>query len=303
MKTLTALTVSALTFGLINFLAQTSAFPARPEIIYEGDSLYHHITITQSDSERCMLFGRYKDRRQTCVSLIDPDVPVLEYAAMMFAGFFHRPDTKEIALIGLGGGYIPSIFRKYLPDVELDVVEVDPKVAKLAGKYFGFKTSEKIGLTIADGRQYLKRTPKRYGQIWLDAFNSDYIPIHMTTREFLLTAKSRLTEGGILMANVHNNTKLFDAQVLTFRSVFKSVYVYTGTEGRNSVIVAADEPVTKPDRVYERILKFGGRLGKIDLTAQMEKYSPDLVVEEAEILTDDYNPANLWLHRKKGGQR
>ena len=303
MKTLTALTVSALMFGLMNFLAQTSAFPARPEVIYEGDSLYHHITITQSDSERCMLFGRYTGKRQTCVSLIDSNTPVLEYTAMMFAGFLHRPDTKTAALIGLGGGYIPSIFGKYLPDVELDVVEVDPKVVELAGKYFGFKTSEKIELTIADGRQYLKRTPKRYDQIWLDAFSGDYIPIHMTTREFFLAAKSRLAEGGILVANVHNNTKLFDAQVLTFRSVFKFVYVYTGTEERNSVIVAADESVTKPDRINERILRLGGRIGKIDLIAQAEKHSPDLVVEEAKILTDDYNPANLLLHRKKGSKR
>ena len=303
MKTLTALTVLALTFFLVTFLAGSSVNAGGPKIIYERDSLYHHITITQSDSELCMLFGRYKDMRQTCLNRIDPDIPVLEYTAMMFVGFVHRPDTKTAALIGLGGGYIPSIFGKYLPEVELDVVEVDPKVVELARKYFGFKTSEKVGLTIADGRQFLKRTPKRYDQIWLDAFNSDYVPVHMTTREFFLAAKSRLTEGGILVANVHNNTKLFDAQVLTFRSVFKSVHVYTGTEGGNSIIVAAGESVTKPDRIDERILRFGGRISKIDLAAQMEKHSPDLVIEEAEILTDDYNPANLWLHRKKGGKR
>ncbi|MBW2624496.1 MAG: fused MFS/spermidine synthase [Deltaproteobacteria bacterium] len=303
MKILSALIVSALTVCLMNLLAGSPVSAGGPRIIYERDSLYHHITITQSDSELCMLFGRYKDRRQTCLNRIDPDIPVLEYTAMMFVGFVHRPDTKTAALIGLGGGYMPLIFREYLPHVELDVIEVDKKVVELAKEYFGFRETDTVRLTIADGRQYLKKTPRLYDQIWLDAYNGDYIPVHLTTREFLRTTKARLHKNGVVVANVHNGSQLFDAQVMTFRSVFTSVFVYNGTENGNSIIVATENSDSEPTDIVHNALQFGGRIGMIELRAQMEKYTPNPALKETRILTDDYNPANLLHHRKKGGKR
>ena len=302
MKTLTALIVSALAIFLITFSAASPVIAGGPKIIYERDSLYHHITITQSDSELCMMFGRYKDRRQTCLNRIDPDIPVLEYTAMMFVGFVHRPDTKTAALIGLGGGYMPLIFRDYLPQVELDVIEVDKKVVELAEKYFGFKETDTVRLTVVDGRQYLKKTPRYYDQIWLDAFNGDYIPVHLTTREFLETAKARLNKNGIIVANVHNGSQLFDAQVTTFRSVFRNVFIYNGTENGNSIIVATANSDSNPSQIRHNALRFDGHIGMIELDAQMEKYSPDPAIKETRILTDDYNPANLMHLRKKGNK-
>ncbi|MFC1534703.1 spermidine synthase [Thermodesulfobacteriota bacterium] len=280
-------------------MTESSSFSFDGKILYERDSVYHHISIIQSDSDLCMLFGRYQDQRETCISLFDPDMPVLEYTAMMFVGLLYKPETENVALFGLGGGYIPSIFRKYLPHIEMHVIEIDPMVFKLAKKYFGFEVSNNINLTIADGRQYLKRTTKLFDQIWLDAFNSDYIPTHMTTKEFFLVAKSRLKVNGIVVANIHNDSKLFDAQVLTIRSVFQHVYIYNGNESRNSIIVASDNPTSTHEKILGQITRFNGKIGKIDLSVQGKKYSPNVSITPMKILTDDYNPANLWLHKKR----
>ena len=73
-----------------------------------------------------MIFGRQRDLRQTCIDLAKPDASVFEYTSMMFAGFLFRPDAKKVCLIGLGGGYIPTVFRMHLPQVRLRTVEVDP---------------------------------------------------------------------------------------------------------------------------------------------------------------------------------
>ena len=45
--------------------------------------------------------------------------------------------------------------------------------------------------------------------------------------------------------------------------------------------------------------RLGGRIGAIDLVAEVGKCKVPPSVKKAPILTDDYNPANLLLMKKK----
>jgi len=283
--------------ALLFFLtAPQTAAPESEKTLYEGDSIYNHITVRQAGSNRCMIFGRHRDQRQTCVSLARPDESVFEYTAMMFVGFRFLPETRSVCLIGLGGGYIPSVFRMHLPGVRLQSVEVDPLVVRLAEQHFQFRLAPGQDLAVNDGRQYLRRSTGTFDQIWIDAFNSDYIPAHMTTREFLELCRSRLTRNGVVVQNAHNSNQLFDAQVTTFRSVFRHVYVFEGTKSSNSIIVAAQEPRYQPPGLCgERCLS---RIGPLDLIREARKYNPRPTIRKEKILTDDFNPANLLLYRK-----
>jgi spermidine synthase len=290
--------------GII-FLMCLYLLPAPPaqaaadDTLYEGDSIYHHITISQNGGERCMIFGRKRDLRQTCVNLAKPDDSIFEYTAMMFAGFLFRPDAKKVCLIGLGGGYVPTVFRMHLPQVQLQSVEVDPLVEKLAKQYFSFAVPAGQTLAIDDGRQFLKKSRERYDQIWLDAFNSDYIPAHMTTKEFLKLVRSRLNEGGIVVQNVFGGNNLYDAQIATFRSVFAKVFVFEGQKSGSCIIIASDRPACEPAGLRKQAEKWGGKIGRIDLIAEAGKCRIAPVPKDAPILTDDYNPANLLLMQKK----
>jgi spermidine synthase len=270
---------------------------AETQILYEGDSIYNHIRITQDGQERCMLFGRYRDERQTCLDMSKSDISVFEYTGMMFVGFLFQPESKDVALIGLGGGYVPTVFNLHLPDIRLDTIEIDPLVYKLAGKFFSLKETAMQKFIIADGRQYLKKTNRRYDQLWIDAFNTDYIPVHMTTREFLQLAKSRLTQNGIVLQNVHNTNRLFDAQVATFRAVFRQVFIFNGTRSGNAIVVGADNPLFKPPD-FKRTPESRSMIGEINLFEEAGKYAPAAEIRKAGVLTDDYNPANLLLHQR-----
>jgi spermidine synthase len=281
------------------FAATTAGAATDDRTLYEGDSIYHHITIRQEGGERCMIFGRQRDLRQTCIDLAKPDASVFEYTSMMFAGFLFRPDAKKVCLIGLGGGYIPTVFRMHLPQVQLRTVEVDPLVEKLAKQYFRFAAPSGQTLSIDDGRQFLKKSKERYDQIWLDAFNSDYIPAHMTTKEFLQLAKLRLNEGGIVIQNVFGDNKLYDAQIATFQAVFARVFVFEGQKTGSCIIVASDKPACEPATLRREAEKWGGKIGRIDLITEAGKCRVAPVRKNAPILTDDFNPANLLLMQKK----
>jgi spermidine synthase len=291
--------------GII-FLACLYLLPAPPvqaatddQTLYEGDSIYHHITIRQDGGKRCMIFGRQRDLRQTCIDLAKPDTSIFEYSSMMFAGFLFRPDAKKVCLIGLGGGYIPTVFRMHLPQVQLQSVEVDPLVEKLAKQYFSFAVPPGQTLAIDDGRQFLKKSRERYDQIWLDAFNSDYIPAHMTTKEFLQLAKSRLNEGGIVIQNLFRWNNLYNAQIATFQAVFAKVFVFEGQKSGSCIIVASDRPACEPEGLRKQAKISGGRIGRIDLVAEVGKCKIAPALKNAVVLTDDFNPANLLLMQKK----
>ena len=272
---------------------------AQNQTLYEGDSIYHHITVRQDGTQRCLIFGRQSALRQTCIDLDQPETSVFEYTSLMFAGFLFRPEAKNVCLIGLGGGYIPLVFRKYLPQVRLRIVEVDPQVDKLARQYFGFTVPEGHTISIDDGRQFLKRNTERYDQVWLDAFNSDYIPAHLTTKEFLQLVKSRLTDGGIVVQNLFCGNRLYDAQIATIRTVFAKVFVFEGQRSGSCIIVASDRPAVEPAGLKRQAERFGGRIGPIDLMAEVGKCKAAPTVRKAPVLTDDYNPANLLLMEKK----
>jgi spermidine synthase len=275
------------------------ALAAAEDILYEGDSIYHHITIRQDGGERCMIFGRQRDLRQTCIDLAKPDTSIFEYSSMMFAGFLFRPDAKKACLIGLGGGYIPTVFRMHLPQVQLQTIEVDPLVDKLARQHFSFTVPAGQALAIDDGRQFLKKSKERYDQIWLDAFNSDYIPAHLTTKEFLQLVRERLSAGGIVIQNVFCGNHLYDAQVATIKSVFSKVFVFQGQKSGSCIIVASDRPACEPAGLRRQAEKWGGKIGPIDLIAEAGKCKVATAPKKAPILTDDFNPANLLLMQKK----
>ena len=58
----------------------------------------------------------------------------------------------------------------------------------------------------------------------LDAFDHEYIPEHMLTREFLLEIKSLLAPNGVLAANTFATSRLYDFESATYYSVFGTFY-------------------------------------------------------------------------------
>ena len=87
-------------------------------------------------------------------------------------------------MIGLGGGVLPRFLNEVYPDIEIDVVEVDPRVTELARRYFGFKESPRLRVFEDDGRAFVKQRGHKYDMVFLDAFKGGSVPYHFKTVEF-----------------------------------------------------------------------------------------------------------------------
>ena len=216
---------------------------------------------------------------------------------MAFAGLAIKPDPSRVLILGLGGGTLADVFATLFPAIEIDAVEIDPAVIKMARRYFGF--AERPGTTVhaRDGRVFVRRAlrdDKRYDYIVLDAFNGDYIPEHLMTQEFLEECRSLLTDDGVLVANTFSSSRLYDSESVTYEAAYGSFLNLRRRNG-NRVIIAAAEELPVMATMQANIAAVDADLERfgIDLTEILSLDRGRDWRAHARILTDEYAPANL----------
>lgn len=288
-------------FKSLMVLASLLAAGAGAQAIYQEKSMYRNILVyEEAGGLRCMKFGRQDAGKQTCISLQNPNALVLNYTRMLLGALYLQPEPKKILIIGLGGGVLPTALQKILPQAQIDSVELDPSVAKVAKQFFGFSPAAQSAVVIEDGRVYVKRAQKqgkKYDLVILDAFDQVYVPEHMLTREYLLEVKSLLAPGGVLAANTFSASKLYDAESATYASAFGPFYNLK-TENRvilasNGALPAMAQIKAHAQQVEPKLKVFGtGRDWLLPLFSSDVQWPAD-----TRLLTDQYSPANL-LNRK-----
>ena len=111
---------------------------------------------------------------------------------------FVRPSAKNMLVIGLGTGALPSALAK--AGIRADVVEIDPAVASYAQQYFGFRPTGEI--YVEDARTFIRTTTKKYDVIVHDTFTGGSTPEHLLSAEVLRRLRELLTPGGVLALNM-----------------------------------------------------------------------------------------------------
>jgi spermidine synthase len=159
------------------------------DIVHQERSLYRNIYVAEEGRVRCMYFRlRGSPGKQSCIDLDDPQRLVSEYSRLMLAGLYVQPQPRRILMIGLGGGVVPAVLQHLLPEAEIEAVEIDPAVIRVAGSHFNFKAGPKTRVHADDGRVFIKRqlaAGAKYDIVMLDAYDGEYIPEHLLTLEFL----------------------------------------------------------------------------------------------------------------------
>ena len=268
-------------------------------VLHTEKSLYRHILVYEDGGERCMAFSqRDHGTRQTCQSLTDPNMLVFPYTRLLMGALYLNPQPQRILIIGLGGGVLPMALASLYPAADMDLVEIDPAITRVAQHFFGFKPSSSRRVTEEDGRVFAKRAIKaqqHYDLILLDAFDHHYIPEHLLTQEFLTEIKTLLTPQGVLAANTFSTSQLYDHESATYEAVFGTFYNLR-LENKNRIIllqrdgVPSAEVVARNAAALEAKLKpLGvGQAELLPLFSSARDWNPN-----ARLLTDQYAPSNV----------
>ena len=213
-------------------------------------------------------------------------------AAPVMAGIPQMDSPGNILVLGLGTGTFAKYCSEYFPGVSIEGVEIDEKIAKLAGEYFDMPDT--IDVSVYDGRSYLTASDKKYDVIMVDAYQDITIPFQMSSVEFFTEVEKHLTDNGVMVVNMNMKSKsensINDYLCDTIGSVFDHVYIAPVESGTNCEVFAFQNPDTL------HTFKDGCRnLGNPDLTAMMETVSDCLSPRECGdlILTDDKAPVEV----------
>jgi len=286
--------------GLLTALSAI-AVPASAAQIHSERSIYRNIFVVQDNDLRCLTFRRaVATERQTCFRVSQPDYMVFPYTRMMLGSLLVKPDPKRVLVIGLGGGTLPIELRKMYPDLVIDVVEIDPAVTRVAEKFFNFKRDDKLNVSEEDGRVFVKkaiRAGTKYDIVMVDAFEDEYIPEHMSTKEFLLEVKQILTPDGVVAANTFSSNRLYPYESATYANVFGSFY---NLKQANRIIWA------QPNKLVDRATleanakkleaEFTKRGFEADWLLDLATDKPDWD-KDTRLLTDQYSPSNILNNR------
>jgi len=285
-------------FGMV-----CSALPALAtiNILYEKDSLYHHIIVTDDNDMRTLRFDRL---RQSALDLKDPYRLVFHYTQYLHLAMAFHDNPQRALFIGLGGGSAPRRFHRDYPNLLIDVAELDPEVVSVAKRYFMFQEDDRMKVQAVDGRIFLQKTPQRYDIIVLDAYYADAIPFHLTTQEFLTELKAKLSPTGIVVSNVigsvrGTDSKLFRAILKTLETEFRQTYVFPVDEVANIIVIAtqSDERLSKQEVMRRARRLEDERKVQLPIEQLAHTYVLDHIPrDDVPLLTDDYAPVDGLLH-------
>lgn len=278
------------------FIRSTSA--ARPPNafapVFVADSPYHQVTVRDRGPYRELFFNRSPQSRML---RSDPHGPGLDYTDTFHLARLIRPGIRRVLMIGLGGGTTPKQFARYFPDTVVDVVEVDPLVARVATQFFALAPNERLRVHVTDGRTFLKRSNERWDLIIIDAYTTnrygDTIPPHLVTREFFEEVTRHLTDGGILHFHC-TFSPLLPAVQQTLTAVFPYV---ARTEGE---FLASQSPLV----LDREVLAARAKASPVAHLPTLQRAIANLTFERlpangVPLLTDDYAPVDTLIYGKR----
>ena len=292
-------------------LVGVAAAPAQDSrnLLESKESLYNNIYVYEQPPYVSMTFGH--NRRIYTESVYntrdDRDLPV-EYTRFMTASLMYAKDVHSVLEIGFGGGRTSWYLHRYLPNVQVTSVELDPTVVELARKYFGIKEEPNFQLVNRDGRLFLQESKEHYDLILIDAYRGPFVPFHLLTKEFYQIVRDHLADGGVVAQNVEPSTMLFDSAVKTINAVFPQLDFYRA-DG-NIVTVAYDGAERKPEDLAgvarDRDKAYGLRYSLLEMLSQrrhIQIAGGNVIDPNAKVLTDDFAPVetlkNIERHNRK----
>ena len=226
-------------------LAMRRSLAAGERVLEDVESPFNHIVVAERGTVRTMYFivdGTYYIESRW--DRAHPRSLDLDYTRTMMAGFVVNPDCKRLLMIGFGGGQISNYLFEHIEGLEIDAVDIDPEVIRLARKYFDVPDDPRYRTHAADGRLFVENAKdQRWDQIMLDAFRGVFVPFHLKTVEYYQQLRRHLTERGTVVANLHSRTAMYKHDRNTFAHVFPTGYAFRSENAMQATFVASNDPV------------------------------------------------------------
>lgn len=183
-------------------------------------------------------------------------ISTVDYIHAMY-GFLRQAGSRDVLMIGCGGGTLATMLRRV--GVKVTIADTDRRSFEIASTYF--RMPGDVECHVCDGEAFLRRDPRLFDAIVLDAYEDNEIPRHMRKRRFFNLMKAHLrARGGLVLVNLmagNDEDPNPDRWAAMMRRTWSDVRLLdalgrNGIEGRNAVALAGAVRRLKRPRLLMR---------------------------------------------------
>ncbi|MGO9127966.1 MAG: fused MFS/spermidine synthase [Terriglobales bacterium] len=214
--------------------------------------------------------------------------------------------SQRLLVLGMGGGGSISSTRVTAPEIDVDAVEIDPKVVEAAQRFFGLNPNDgKLHIHVADARPWLASSQDAYDLVHVDLYQGGpYIPFYLVTEEFFQAVRAHMTADGLLMMNVFDTSRqqeLLTSTVATLKQVYPTVIVLAVGSGNRMLLVFSKQ--TDAALVRARLESFEGNATVKRLARRAATQAAEFEVPAGTaVFTDDFAPVEEITRRMLNGK-
>jgi len=174
----------------------------------------------------------------------------LDYTRDMMVPLLLRPGAgwpRSVLSIGLGAASLIKFLYKHRPRAVQTILEIEPAVISAARQSFRLPPeSAHLRIEIADGSDYVASSQREFDLILVDGYDAKGRSGMLDTLPFYCNCQARLTERGIMAANLltrnHGIRGSFDRVRAAFEG--RALALPMCASGNVVIVAGAGEPVS-----------------------------------------------------------
>lgn len=276
-----------------------------PPAIYQEDSPYQQIRVSENDLFRYLILN---NTFHAVMWKAEPTFLALPYSHVMMGVLPIVEKPTRGLILGHGGGSLAKWLAEHWPNLELDVVEMDPSVVMAAEQYFDYTAPENHHVFVQDARTFLRNNPTQYDVVWVDVFARHLIPFHVTTQEFFEELRDHVSSDGAIAVNLASsdapaNVRRAEAVSTTMGLVFENITTYgvagpdwlKTKKGSVNLIFFAGKPVERmqSSQFVDILVRSMNHNQFPPEGLEFFRSHAPVSLNPGQILTDDFSPLDL----------
>ncbi len=207
------------------------------------------ISFSELDGVRYLHFGsRWV---QGAMRIAKPDRLELAYVRDMMAWLLFLDPPARILQLGLGAAALTRFCHRTMRSTDIDVVEIDPQVARVARQWFGMPApDDRLKLHFGDAGRFVSRPRARgrYGVVQVDLYDQDAAGPVIDSEAFYRDCHAALAEPGIMAVNLFGRHASFERSASRIRAAFGQTATLVPRQEGNLVVLAFKGPPIRVSR-------------------------------------------------------
>lgn len=189
------------TIGILTILSITPVVSANTIAVIDTPSSHYTVVDTIYNGRPIRVLSMGPSGFQSGVFLDGSHELVFGYTQRMAGLVAKAPHKDRILILGGGAFTLPDYLARAHPNIQIDVVEIDPKLVEVSQQHFFYSSPSNVHVIAQDARAYVAQSDTTYDLILVDTYSDINLPFAVTTEEYTSHLKDRLTPRGSVLVN------------------------------------------------------------------------------------------------------